>query len=139
MNIPEGWALVPTELTPEMLRCADRIIGSDPRFMRMTWNAMLAAAPPAPAAQASGLDSWRYEASEPATCKDHLPVADLSPQAREALQPLSHEDIARVMETASNRAGFVTVERGTPSLFMVEICRAVERLITERMSTGEKP
>ena len=33
----------------------------------------LAASPPAPNAQA-GWDSWKYEASEPATCKDHLPV-----------------------------------------------------------------
>ncbi|MEY2656186.1 MAG: hypothetical protein RLZZ524_3214 [Pseudomonadota bacterium] len=40
-----GWKLVPVEPTPEMMKCADFIMGADPRFMRMTWQAMLAVAP----------------------------------------------------------------------------------------------
>jgi hypothetical protein len=28
-----------------MMKCADFIMGADPRFMRMTWQAMLAVAP----------------------------------------------------------------------------------------------
>ena len=41
------WKLVPLEPTDAMMKAADRIIGPDPRFMRATWNAMLAAAPQA--------------------------------------------------------------------------------------------
>ena len=54
---------------------------------RVTCKACVAA-PPAPNAQV-GLDSWRYEASEPTTCKDHLPVA---PTPSVSAEPVAWRD-----------------------------------------------
>ena len=41
------------------------------------------------AAPRSEFDSWRYEASEPATCKDHLPVA---PTPSVSVEPVAWRD-----------------------------------------------
>ena len=59
---------------------------------RVTCKACTAATP-APNAQA-GWDSWKYEASEPATGKDHLPVEDATSVSAEPMRELVETMIA---------------------------------------------
>lgn len=45
--------------------------------------------------------------------------------------PLSDERIAKVLRAAADRARFVTLKAGTPSVYMVDIVRMVERELFE--------